>query len=91
MPSSQDSFEPRIELKMDLMPRAQVLVGWQVCTQLSPPEVVTLTSGIPDMGTQPLVPGLFRRNGELLGLTFLLFAFMLLRSLCIVGKKEQTL
>lgn len=51
---------------MDLMPRAQVLVGWQVCTQLSPLEAVTLTSGIPDMGMEPLVPGLFRRNGEFL-------------------------
>lgn len=91
MPSSQVRFEPRIELKIDLLPRAQVLVGWQVCTQLSPPEVVTLTSGIPDTGTQPLVPGLFRGNGELLGTTFLLFAFMLLRSVCLVGEKEQTL
>lgn len=91
VPSSQVSFGPRIELKMDLKPQAQVLVGWQVCTQLSPPGVVTLTSGIQDMGTQPLVPGLFKRNGELLGTTFLLFAFMLLRSLCIVGEKKQAL
>lgn len=72
------------------MPRAQVLVGWQVCTQLSPPDVVALTSGIPDTITRPSVPGLFRRNGELRGTTFLLFAFMSLPSLYIGGKKEQT-
>ena len=51
--------------------------------------MVTLTSGIPDAGTEPLVPGLFRRNGELLGATFLLFVSVLPTSLFILEKKSQ--
>lgn len=55
------------------------------------PEVVTLTAGVPDMGPVLLVSGFFRRNGALLGTTFLLFALMLLKSLFILGKKSKYL
>lgn len=55
------------------------------------PEVVTPTSGVPDMGPALLVSGFFRRNGALLGTTFLLFALMLLKSLFILGKKSKSL
>lgn len=67
------------------------LTGVHLAVPAQDPEVVTLASDVPYMGTELLVPGFFRRNGELLGTTFLFFALMLLRSLCILEQKSRHL
>lgn len=61
------------------------LAGVPLAVPARAPEVVTLTSDVPYVGTELLIPG------ELLGTTFLFFALMLLKSLFMLEKKSRHL
>lgn len=55
------------------------------------PEMVTLTSGVPVLGTQPSVPVFFRKSDDLRGITCVLFASVLLLKACVIERKSRPL